>query len=267
MTTDGRVALVTGGHRGIGAALSTRLAQDGYAVAVNFRNNVSAANDLVDSLRARGLVAAAVQADVSIPEQVAEMYSEVIGRLGASPAVVVNNVGEFDLGQVADSSPDRWRRIIESNLNSAFYVTHAALSAMRRARYGRVIFIGMAPTLVLRGAPNIAAYAVAKTGVAVLARTLAVEEAPHGITVNCIAPGLIDTGYLPPEQVEWMRARVPSGRLGHPEEVAEALGYLISDRAGYVSGATLSVSGAWDWEDRPADHDHVVTTTFEHADV
>ena len=180
---------------------------------------------------------------------------------------MVNNVGEFILSQVHDTSVDRWKMVIDSNLNSAFYVTHEALPEMRRRRFGRVVFIGMAPTLQLRGAPNVAAYAVAKTGVAVLARSLAVEEAPYGITVNCVAPGLVDNGHLPPEQADWMRSRVPSGRLGRPAEVADTIAFVISDRAAYISGATISVSGAWEWDNRPVDHDAAVENLFEDLEV
>lgn len=264
--THCRVALVTGGHRGIGRAVSERLAADGFAVAVNYRADERAADEVVAGIRARGGMAAAFRADVCVPDQVTATFTAIKAHFGASPAVVVNNVGEFDLRPVVDTSPAQWHQIIESNLNSAFYVTHAALSPMRAEHFGRIVFIGMAPTLELRGAPSIAAYAVAKTGVAVMARTLAVEEAAHGITVNCIAPGLIDTGYLPPEQAKWMQARVPMGRLGRPDEVADAISYVISDRANYVSGATLSVSGAWDWQDRPVAHDDIVSSVFVDAD-
>jgi NAD(P)-dependent dehydrogenase (short-subunit alcohol dehydrogenase family) len=122
--------------------------------------------------------------------------------------------------------------------------------------------IGLSPVHLVRGAPNLAAYTIAKTGIVILSRTLAVEEAPYGIRVNCVSPGLIDNGMLAPEQEKWMRERVPAGRLGTAEEVAEAVAFLFSDRASYISGANLSVSGGWDWEDRPTEHDGHVSGLF-----
>jgi NAD(P)-dependent dehydrogenase (short-subunit alcohol dehydrogenase family) len=258
-----RVALVTGGGRGIGRVVSERLAVNGHAVAINYLDDARAAEELASSLRSDGLHAEAVRGDVSDPDAVTAMVAEVRSRFGESPAVVVNNVGEFSLGQVHETSAPRWRRIIDSNLNSAFYVTRELLPEMRRRRFGRVVFIGMAQMLRVRGAPSIAAYAAAKAGVAVLARSLAVEEAPHGITVNCVAPGLIDNGHLPPGQAEWMRGQCPSGRMGRPEEVADAVEFVISDRATYVNGATLSVSGGWEWENRQVEHNAEVRRLFD----
>lgn len=139
---------------------------------------------------------------------------------------------------------------------------HAILPGMRERRKGRIINIGLSPTHMVRSAPNIAAYSISKTGVLILTRTLASEEAPYGITVNCLSPGLIDNGYLPPEQAKWMEKRVPMGRLGRPEEVANAVTFLVSKKASYISGANLSVSGAWDWDDRPTNHDNEVYDLF-----
>jgi 3-oxoacyl-[acyl-carrier protein] reductase len=256
------VALVTGGSRGIGRAISERLACIGHPVVINYASDAAAAEDLADSLNAKGFAAHPMRGDVCTPRAVADLYARIDRDLGERPAVVVNNVGEFGLGAIHDTGVDRWNRIIDSNLNSAFYVTREALPDMRRRRHGRIVFIGMAATLRIRGAANVAAYAIAKTGVAVLARTLASEEAGYGITANCVAPGLIDNGYLPPAQATWMVSRVPSGRLGRPEEVADAVAFLLSDQAQYVSGATLSVSGGWDWDNRQADHDTGVERLF-----
>jgi 3-oxoacyl-[acyl-carrier protein] reductase len=262
MATGKRVALVTGASRGIGRAIAERLARDGAAVAVNYVADQQAAETLVEDLRAYGGSAIAVKADVTDPDQAAVLVHEVSTRLG-SPTVLVNNVGKFSLSAVADTSIQRWRRVMDSNLNSVFYVTKAALPEMRRAGYGRIVNIGLAPTHLVRGAPNIAGYAIAKTGIAVLTRTLAVEEAPYGITVNCISPGLIDNGHLLADQAEWMRKRVPCGRLGRAEEIGHAVAFVVSDEASYISGANIAVSGAWDWEDRMTGHDTEVVELFE----
>jgi 3-oxoacyl-[acyl-carrier protein] reductase len=258
----GRVALVTGGARGIGRALCERLAADGFRVAVNYRSDAESARALVDRLRSAGARATALRADVCDPEEAAGLVREAAEHFGAPVSAVVNNVGEFTLSPVGETSVQRWNHVMDSNLNSVFYVTRAALPAMRAQRYGRIVTIGLSPASLVRGAPNLAAYTIAKTGVTVFTRSLAAEEARRGLTVNCVAPGLIDNGYLPAEQAEWMAKRVPAGRLGRPEEVADAVGFLVSGRAAYVSGATLAVSGGWDWEDRPTGHDGDVTELF-----
>ncbi|OLF11286.1 SDR family NAD(P)-dependent oxidoreductase [Actinophytocola xanthii] len=258
-----RVALVTGGARGIGAALCERLVADGMHVAVNYRSDAASAESLVDRLCSAGGQAVALRADVCDPEQAQHLVRATAEHFGVGATVLVNNVGEFTLSPVAATSARRWDSIMDSNLNSTFYVTRAVLPTMRERRYGRVVNLGLSPTVLVRGAPNIAAYAVAKTGVAVLTRSLAAEEARHGITVNCVAPGLIDNGHLPPEQAAWMARRVPAGRLGTGRDIAEAVAFLVSDRADYVSGTTLTVSGGWDWEDRTVAHDGEVTELFE----
>jgi NAD(P)-dependent dehydrogenase (short-subunit alcohol dehydrogenase family) len=260
---EGSIALVTGASRGIGRALCTHLARAGAQVAVNYRSQAANAASLVKAVRANGGQAEAFQGDVTDPGQARELVGAVSECFGGPVGVLVNNVGDFSLSAVADTSTQRWREVIASNLDSAFYVTKAALPEMRRQRRGRIVMIGLSPTLSVRAAPNLAAYAVAKTGVAVLARTLAVEEAEYGITVNCLAPGLIDNGHLPVEQASWMAKRVPAGRLGTGEDIAEAVLFLVSDRASYISGATLAVSGGWDWQARSTEYDGEVTELFE----
>jgi NAD(P)-dependent dehydrogenase (short-subunit alcohol dehydrogenase family) len=262
---SGRVALVTGGARGIGRALCERLAADGYRVVVNYRSDAGAARALVEQLLTTGAEAVAIQADVCDPDQAEALVAAAGNHFGTSVSVLVNNVGEFSLSPVAATSVQRWNDVITSNLHSAFYVTRAALPAMRDQGHGRIVTLGLSVSLILRGTPNIAAYSVAKTGIAVLTRSLAVEEARHGITVNCVAPGLIDNGHLLPEQRQWMAARVPAGRLGTGGDIAEAVSFLISDRAAYISGATLAVAGAWDFEDRPTDHDAGVIDVYGEA--
>lgn len=268
----GQTALVTGGSRGIGKAIALHFARHGADVAINYRTDASAAAAVVDEVRALGGRAVSVQADLTDPQQATQMIDRVVGGLGV-PGIVVNNVGDFFLKPVGSMTHDEWRYVLDSNLSSVYYVCRAVLGSMRRQGGGRIINLGLSPMYTVRGAANIAAYALAKAGVGVLTRSLAVEEARHGITVNCVAPGLIDNGYLPVEQEVWMRERVPMGRLGRPEEVAEVVGFLASSKASYVSGAIVAVGGAWDWEDRPTDHDRGVWDLFvgaagaEHPDA
>jgi 3-oxoacyl-[acyl-carrier protein] reductase len=257
----GRTAVVTGASRGLGRALALRLAQEGANVVVNYRADAVAAAEVVAAIHRMGREATMVQADVTAADDARALITAAAAQLG-SVDVLVNNVGEFALGRVAETGAPRWRELLDSNLNSVHHLCHAAVPHMRRRQWGRIVNVGLSPVHLIRGAPNIAAYAVAKTGVVVLSRSLAVEEAAHGITVNCVSPGLIDNGYLPPAQRGWMEKRVPMGRLGRPEEIARAVAFLASPESSYISGANLTVSGAWDWEDRPTDYDSEVTSLF-----
>lgn len=262
MSEAAGVALVTGASSGIGSVIAEAVAGAGWDVAVNYRSNATAAEEVVNRIGARGRRAVAVQADVSRPDEAQAAVDTTRERLGPVD-VVVNNVGEFYFKPLAAMTPQEWRLVIDSNLSSAFYVCRAVLPEMRRRRRGRVVNVGLSPVSPLvRGAPNVAAYAIAKTGITVLTSSLAVEEAPYGIAVNCVSPGLIDNGHLPSEQAGWMAKRVPMGRLGRAEEVADAVVYLLSERASYVSGTNLTVSGGWDWLTRPTDHDNDVTGLF-----
>jgi 3-oxoacyl-[acyl-carrier protein] reductase len=254
-------ALVTGGSRGIGSAIAFALGESGLAVAVNYRSDRDAAETVVARIEASGGHAVAIAGDVTDPDRAAAVVASTEERLGPI-RVLVNNVGEFAFAPLGTMSYPDWRQVLGSNLDTAFLMSRLVLPGMRQRRYGRIVNIGLGPVHLVRAAPNVAAYAVAKTGVVVLTLSLAAEEAPYGITVNCVSPGLIDNGYLPPDQAQWMHKRVPMGRLGQPDEVARAVAFLASDQASYVSGANLTVSGGWDWFNRPTDHDGDVTGLF-----
>lgn len=255
------VALVTGGSRGLGSAMAVALAEAGWDVAVNYRSARDAATEVVGRVESAGRRGAAVQGDVTDPDAAARVVADTEERLGPL-GVLVNNVGEFHFAPLGTMSYDEWRQVLDSNLGSAFLMSSLVLPGMRQRRYGRIVNIGLGPTHLVRAAPNVAAYAVAKTGLLVMTLSLAAEEAPHGITVNCVSPGLIDNGMLPPEQAQWMHKRVPMGRLGETREVGDAVVFLVSDRASYISGANLAVAGGWDWFNRPTDHDGDVTELF-----
>ena len=264
MSLEGQVALVTGSSRGIGRAIALRLARDGASVAVTYREDRAAALEVVGAVEALGRRSAAWQLDAADPDAVDAVVADVESALGPLD-IVVCNVGPFALKPLADTTSDEWRTVMDANLGSVFYLCRSSLVGMRARRRGCIVTIGLAPVHLVRAAPNIAPYAIAKTGVVVLTRSLAAEEAANGIRVNCVSPGLIDNGCLPPEQEAWMRERVPMGRLGRADEVADAVGFLASAQASYISGANLAVSGAWDWEDRTRTTDGQVTDLFAEA--
>jgi NAD(P)-dependent dehydrogenase (short-subunit alcohol dehydrogenase family) len=261
MKLSNRVAIVTGGSRGIGRAIALSLAQAGIDVAVNYRKDEGAAVETADQIRSLGRRAITVKADLTSAAAANILIDSVSKELGEVD-IVVNNVGEFFFKPLGEMNYSEWQFVLNSNLSSVFYVCRAVLPAMRKRGQGQIINIGLSPTYLIRAATNISAYAIAKTGILVLTRSLAVEEAPYNIRVNCISPGLIDNGHLPPEQREWMKKRVPLGRLGGPEDIAHAVAFLTSEKAVYISGANLAVAGAWDWEDRPTYQDEDVRSLF-----
>lgn len=254
MRTARQVAIVTGGSRGLGKAIAVCMAKSGIDIAINYRNNEKSAIETVEQIRSMGQRAIMLQGDVTSCETASTLISKTLTQFGAVD-ILVNNVGEFFFRRLAEMNHNEWQEVIQSNLSSVFYMCSAVLPSMRQQKRGQIINIGLSPTYIVRGAPNISAYAIAKTGVQILTRSLAIEEAAHNIRVNSVSPGLIDNGHLAPEERTWMERRVPLGRLGTPEDVANAVAFLISDTATYISGANLAVAGAWDWEDRPTSHD------------
>ena len=237
------VALVTGGSRGIGAAIARRLAADGMAVAVNYATNEARAGEVVADIEDAGGTAVAVQADVGKAGDVDDMFTAVTEMLGPV-TVLVNNAGITDDGLMLRMGPDQWDRVIATNLTSVFLCTKAALRPMVRARNGRIITISSVSGL--SGNPGQANYAAAKAGIIGLTKSVAKEVGSRGITVNAVAPGFIATDMtddLGTSVTDRAREQISLGRLGRPEEVASVVGYLASEGASYITGQTIVVDG------------------------
>ncbi len=238
-----RVALVTGGSRGIGRAVAQLLATQGHRVAVNYAANEVAADAAVGAIAAAGGNAIAVQADVGDPDSVTAMFAMVGERLG-SVEILVNNAGITRDALVLRMGVDAWDEVIETNLRSVYLVSKAALRGMLRARWGRIVSISSVSGVA--GNPGQANYAASKAGIIGFTKSVAREVGSRGITVNAVAPGFIETDMtdaLGDEITTAARERIALGRLGQPEEVAAAVGYLASDDASYVTGHTLVVDG------------------------
>ena len=232
-------ALVTGASRGIGAAIACALAEDGWPVGVNFKSDETAAGATVARITNAGGRAFAVRADVTAPQDVDLMYDAVEGTLGRV-LVLVNNAG-VRADDIAISLGDsEWERVIDTNLSAAFRMTRRGLQGMIRARFGRVI--NVASIVGPRANVGQSNYAAAKAGLIGLTKTVAVEVARRGVTVNAIAPGLIDTDLTNGLDGKMLSA-VPARRVGTPEEVAACARFLASEAAGYVTGSTLYVDG------------------------
>ena len=240
-----RTALVTGSTRGIGRAIAERLARDGFTVVVNHASD-SGAGRVVDAIRAAGGIVHAIRADVSEPDECRRLVRSAQAAVGPLD-VLVNNVGPWLERPLLETGDDDWRLMVDGNLGSAFWCSREALPGMRERRHGVIVNIGALNSEISPGMTHEApAYFVAKTALMMLTRTLAKAEGPHGIRVNAVSPGFIETeAYASWDETEAARWRslVPLGRFGRPEEVADAVSFLVSDRAAYISGAILTVHG------------------------
>ncbi len=235
---SGRVALVTGGSRGIGKAIAMSLASAGAAVAVNCRERVEQAQAVVDAIRAGAGRAIAVPADVSLQKPVQEMISRVERELGPVD-ILVNNAGVATIRGLDDLDEAEFDRTITVNLKSAFLCTQAVLPGMRARRWGRIVNMSSAAA---RG-PGVVGvhYNAAKAGLEGLTRGYASRLAKEGITVNAIAPGPIDTDMADPLRETEAFKRIPVGRLGTPEEVAQAVLMVVVNE--FITGQTVAVNG------------------------
>lgn len=234
-----KIALVTGGGRGIGAAVSHRLAADGFAVAVNYSRSARDAEDVVAKIVADGGRAVAIQADISRATDAERLVAETTEKLGA-PTVLVNNAGMNKAGAARKQAPEEFDEVVSVNLNGAFYCTHFALPAMYEAGWGRVVFVN-SPSGGRRPAPGMSAYSAAKAGLVGMARTMAQEVARRGITVNCVMPGFVATDIVSSGGEAGVEALTKHWPSIPPESIASTVSFLVSDGAADVSGEEIGV--------------------------
>jgi 3-oxoacyl-[acyl-carrier protein] reductase len=233
-------ALITGASRGIGAAIARGLAADGWAVGVNYRSDREAADTVVAEIKGDGGRAVPLPADVTEPDAAEQLFAELEQHFDRPVLTLINNAGI----SVDDLTPslrdDAWDSVIETDLNAAFRLTRRALKPMLKARAGRIVNISS--VVGLRANPGQANYAAAKAGLIAFTKTAAVEVARRGITVNAVAPGWIDTD-MTAEVSKELLDQVPARRAGTPDDVAACVRFFVSEAAGYVTGAVLSVDG------------------------
>ena len=240
---EATVALVTGASRGIGRAACVALARRGLAVAIGYRSDPEAAEETVAKVRAEDGDAVAVPVDVTDEASVESAFKQTEAELG-SVRVLVNNAGFIKDGLAVKYTAQAWDATVDTNLRGAFLCSRRALSAMMRARWGRIVNIASAAAL--RGNAGQTAYSASKAGLVGFTRSLAREVGSRGITVNVLCPGFVDTKMTSSQSAELRKRYVemtPAGRLGSPEEIAAVIAFLSAPEASYVNGAIISVDG------------------------
>jgi 3-oxoacyl-[acyl-carrier protein] reductase len=242
---DGRVALVTGASRGLGAEIAQTLAAQGAKVVVNYHQNESAARKVVSAIEERGGTAVAMQADILNEEACAILVEAVHSEFGTLDILVLNATPPQKMERLEDYDAEHHRSMLDAFVMSPFYLTRSALPSMKSEGWGRIINI--TSEVIDNGITEYSAYVAAKGGQHAWTRTMARELAPFGITVNNVAPGWIPVERHSEDPVEAMEAytsRVPAGRMGTPKDIANAVVYFASDEANFVNGQSLSVNGA-----------------------
>lgn len=240
---DGRVALVTGGSRGIGRAACIALAARGASVAVHYRSRAEDAEQVVAIIRDHGGMAASFHADLEDPAAPDALVQAVVAQFGQVD-ILVNNAGEMTRSAVEAMDDAMWEQSINLNLTATFRCCRACIPGMKARGWGRII--NVTSQAAITGSINHAHYAAAKSGMIGFTHSLAKELGPTGITVNLVAPGRIVTDlireHIPKRQEEWLK-QTPLARLGTPEEVAGSIAFLASEQASYITGATIHVNG------------------------
>ncbi len=238
-----RVALVTGGSRGIGRSIALALGAAGHRVAVNYARRADAAEEVVAEIADAGGEAVAVGADVSDPEAVEKMFGQVNAELGGVE-ILVNNAGITRDNLLLRMSLEEWETVLDTNLRSAFLCTKTAVRQMLRSKWGRIVSI--ASVAGVSGNPGQANYAASKAGLIGFTKTVAKEVGARGITANVVAPGFISTdmtGALSDEVKKASLGAISLGRFGEAAEVAAAVAFLVSEEAGYITGQVIGVDG------------------------
>ncbi|MBN1542353.1 SDR family oxidoreductase [candidate division KSB1 bacterium] len=237
----GKTAVVTGSGRGLGKRIAWSIAEDGAQVIINYLKNRNEAEKTVGDMRAAGLLCHLVQADMRRESDVRRLLGKAVNTTGRID-ILINAVGDFAEKPLLETDVLLWRQMLDSNLVSAFLACKAVVPIMQKQKWGRIVNIGLASAASIHAYRDITPYAVAKTGVLILTQSLARQLAEDGITVNCVSPGVMRDGSLPPTISE---EEIPMQRWGTADDLMAAIRFLIGEEAGYVSGSNILVSGAW----------------------
>jgi len=238
------VALITGGAKGIGRGIALDLATQKWKIAFCYRASDAEAQKTSAAITERGGEPLAVRCDVSDPIAAKNLVLQV-EKQWAKIDVLINGAGPYHRINLFEETVDGWREMFDGNLHPIFYLAQAVAPGMKTRKSGRIINFSMANADQMIAQPDVTAHYIAKAGVLILTRTLAKLLAPHGITVNAVSPGFIDSGSAPPEELAGMTKRIPAGYIGTVDDTVAAVRYLLSNEARYVNGANIQISGAW----------------------
>ena len=244
MDQKDKVALITGSSKGLGKGIAFALSREGTKVVINFHRDDGPAKGVVEKIKRDGGEAISIKANVTRPEEVERLISEIKSKYGRLD-ILINNVGHFLFKKVTDLSIDEWKSSLESNLNSVFYCTKYALPLMVEGGWGRIINIAFARGDLIYAKPMTTPYAIAKAGVILFTKSIAKEVFDKGITVNVISPGTIDKREKEGDKLENIPKDLSPDSLVKPSEIAETILFLISDKASKITGANITVSGSW----------------------
>jgi len=239
-----RVALITGGAKGIGRAVALDLATRGWAVAICYRTSVIEADQVINTVHANGGTAWAVQCDVSRTEAAERLVEQVRQQWGRIDALI-NSAGPYHRISLLQETVEGWHSMFDNNLHPVFYLTRAVIPMMRERKWGRIVSFSMANAEQLIAQPQLTAHYISKVGLLALSRSFAKLVAADGITMNCVAPGFIDSGSAPQEELPRMVKLIPAGYVGSVDDAVAVVRFLLSEEARYVNGANIQLSGAW----------------------
>ena len=243
MTNIRKVAIITGGARGIGGAICRKLARDGFDLHVSYNTSKDQVNQLKNEMVGQNVSFSTTQGDLTNPDVCRSLIDDCLNQHGKLDALILN-AGLFLMGDLESVSMTDWRKLIDTNLSSAINILKNTLPKLRESK-GNIIFIGTGSISHPVPAVDYPAYEASKAGLYVLLKSLSVTEGVHGMRVNMVSPGMINTGSLSKSAMEKLAKQVPLNRLGKPEEVAEVVAFLLSDAASYVNGANVDVTGGW----------------------
>lgn len=238
------VALITGGARGIGRGIALDLASRHWKVAICYRTSEADAQKTALAITERGGQALAIRCDVSNPVAATDLVAQVEQTWGHID-VLINGAGPYHRVNLFEETVEGWNEMFDGNLHPIFYLAKAVAPGMKARKSGHIINFSMANADQMISQPDVTGHYIAKAGVLILTRTLAKMLAPHGITVNAVSPGFIDSGSAPPEELAGMTKRIPAGYIGTIDDTVAAVRYLLSEEARYVNGANIQISGAW----------------------